>query len=273
MKIVFGILRAMPLWFLNIFFSFLMLVVYAAIPKRRKITQNNIKMAIGGNYKKAAVKTYLYFGRMIALNVKYLGDKKFILEHFKVTGMENYEYAKSLNKGIIVTTAHFGNWEMMVCAFGLLYEPVKIMARPMDNKSLDKLVNGIRESCKNRVLSARMSAFSFIKLLKKNEVLGVLIDQAGGDGSFRVDFFGKKAKVSESIALFSYKLGTPILPAYMKEHGDGTFEIIIEKPIVSHRLCDMKKDVEETMRNVYSRFEEWITKEPEKYLWMHNRWK
>ncbi len=272
MRTIFKILRSMPLGFLKFISYFAIMVVYALLSKRRKLAQNNIKMAIGGNYKKIAFQTYIYFAKMIAVNIKYLGNKEYVKKNVKVTGIENYEYAKSLNRGVIFTTAHFGNWEMMVCAFAYLHEPIYVMVRPLDNKNIDELVEEIRSSCGNKILSKRASSFSFIKLLRKNKTLGILVDQASSDDSFKIDFFNRKARVSEGIGVFSHKLKVPILPAYMNEN-EGKYEIVIEKPILPENTDSFKKDVEEIMKKVYSRFEEWIRKEPEKYLWMHNRWK
>ena len=272
MKTVFKILRSLPLSVLKLISYVAIMTVYIIMSKRRKLAQKNIKMAIGGNYKKTAIKTYLYFAKMIAINIKYLGDEDFIKKQVKVTGIENYQYAKFLNNGVIVTTAHFGNWEMMVCAFAFLYEPIYVMARPIDNKSVDNLVEEIRSSCGNTILSKRLSAFSFIKILRKGKILGVLVDQASSDDSFKIDFFNRKARVSEGIGVFSHKLNAPILPVYMKEDKNG-YEIVIEEPIMPQKSDDFKKDVEEIMKKVYNRFEEWIRKEPEKYLWLHNRWK
>ena len=272
MRTIFKILRSLPLSILKFISYGVIMIIYIVMPRRRRLAQNNIKMAIGGNYKKTAIKTYLYFAKMIAVNIKYLGDKDFIKKHVKVTGIENYRYAKSLNSGVIFTTAHFGNWELMVCAFAFLYEPIYVMARPLDNKSVDNIIEEIRSSCGNIILSSRLSSFSFIKLLRKNKILGVLVDQASSDDSFKIDFFNRKARVSEGIGVFSHKLNVPILPAYMKEDKNG-YEIVIEEPILPVKSDDFKKDVEEIMKKVYNRFEEWIRKEPEKYLWLHNRWK
>ncbi len=267
--LLFGLLRAMPLSCLKGITRFAMLLVYVAVPSRRRIAEKNIEMAIGKDASKITLKTYLYFADMIAINIKYLGRKCFV-ERIKIRGMENFEKAKSLGRGVIFTTAHFGNWEMLVCAFAMKKEPINVMVRPLDNRNLDKLVNRVRSSCGNRIISSRESAFTFIRILKRGEPLGVLIDQAGGDGSFKVEFFGRKAKVSESIALFSRKLGVPILPAYLR---DDTLEVIIEEPIIAPRTDDFEKDIANTMKKVYSRFEEWIRENPHKYLWMHNRWK
>lgn len=271
-EFVFKLLRSMPLGFLNLFFSSVMLSVYVFLPKRRRMAYENIRLAIGGNYKKTALRTYLYFAKMIALNVKYLGSEEFVKKYVTVKGVENYRYAKSLNRGVIFTTAHFGNWEMMVCASAFLYEPINIMVRPLDAKKVDQLVESVRKSCGNKILSSRLSAFSFIKLLRQNKILGILVDQASGNDSFKIDFFNRKVRVSEGIAVFSYKLGVPILPAYMKEY-DGRFEIVIEKPIFAKQSEDFNKEIKSTMEQIYGRFEKWIKNDPEKYFWMHNRWK
>ncbi len=273
MRLLYRFLKILPLWMLKGLFRFLSIIVYFALPKRRKIAQNNIKFAIGGDYKKLAFKSYLYFADMVAINVKYLGNRDFFEKRFTIVGYENYVKAKSKGNGVIFTTAHFGNWEMLVCGFAVLKEPIYIMVRPIDTKCVDDLVESVRASCGNRILSSRLSAFEFIRLLKRGNVLGILIDQAGGDGSFKVDFFSKKAKVSESVGVFCCKLDVPVLPAYLKEHDDGTYTIVIEDAIE----CDKDKvrmdAVQEVMDGIYKRFEKWIREEPHKYFWMHNRWK
>ncbi len=272
LNMVFKVLRKLPLPVLKSITSFSIMFVYLALPKRRRMAEDNIRLAIGGDYKKTALRTYLYFANMLAINIKYLGDEEFIKKHVKIKGIENYEYAKSLNRGVIFTTAHFGNWEMMVCAFALLYEPIYVMVRPLDNKSVDRLVESVRSSCGNKILSKRLSAFEFIRILRKNGVLGVLVDQASSNDTFRIDFFNRKARVSEGIGIFSHKLNIPILPAYMVEL-ENTYEVVIEKPILPNVEENFRKDVEDIMKKVYSRFEEWIRREPHKYFWMHNRWK
>ncbi len=272
MKLFYLFLRCLPIPLLKIIFRFFALLVYVALGNRRRITHENIKYAIGGDYKKLALKSYLYFADMVAVNVKFLEKREFFERNFTIEGIENYYEAKSKGKGVIFTTAHFGNWEMLVCGFAVLEEPINVMVRPIDAKSVDEVVEKARSSCGNRIISSRLSAFEFIRILKKGEALGILIDQAGGDGSFKVDFFSRKAKVSESVGVFCCKLGVPVLPAYLKEEG-RKFTIVIEEAIE----CDPKKHkmdaVQEVMDRIYERFEEWIKKEPHKYFWMHNRWK
>lgn len=272
MKFLYRILKILPMPILRTLFDFAAIILYLLLKKRRVIAQDNIKKAIGGDYKKTAFKTYLYFAKMISEDIKYIGNEKYIRGHVKIEGKEYYDYAKSLNRGVIIVTAHFGNWEMMACAGSFLTGRANIMVRPLDNKKLDEIIEGARTSCGNNMISSRESAFRFIKLLKKNETLGVLIDQAANKDSLKIDFFNRKARVNEGVAAFSYKLGTPVLPTYMKEHK-GKYTLVYGKPIICEHTGDFKKDVENMMIKIYSRFEEWIRRSPEKYLWMHNRWK
>lgn len=272
MKFLYKVLKILPMPILLALFDCLAVVLYSALKKRRLIAQDNIKKAIGGNYKKTALKTYLYFAKMAAENVKYIGNEKYIREHLTIEGEGYYDYAKSLNKGVIVVLAHFGNWEMMACAASFLKEKINIMVRPLDNRKLDEIIENARESCGSRVVSSRESTFRFIKMLKRNETIGILVDQAANEDSLKIDFFNRKARVNEGAAVFSYRLGTPVLPAYLEE-SEGKYTLVLEKPIICEHTDHFKKDMENMMIKIYSRFEEWIKHSPEKYLWMHNRWK
>jgi KDO2-lipid IV(A) lauroyltransferase len=273
MRFVFSMLRALPRCVLVWILSFAALLVYVLFPKRKKLAQENIKMAIGGNYKKTALKTYLYFAKMTAENIKYLGNEDYIKTHAKITGLENYKYAKSLNRGIIFSTAHFGNFEMMVCAFALLVEPVTIIVRPLDNKALNSIIEEKRTSCGNKLMSSKhANAFNFMKVLKRNGLLGILTDQGRRGDKMVVKFFNRDARVAEGVAVFAHKLGVPVLPAYIKEHAGG-YEVVIEEPIFADKSKDFQSDAKEIMGKLHKRFERWIRKEPYKYLWMHDRWK
>ncbi len=274
MKVLFKLLRILPYWLIRLLTSIVAILLYFVLKSRRKIGLENIKLALGYSTtqaKRILFKTYLYFAKMVALNIKYLGNKRFIERHFSIEGLENFKQAMSYSNTVIFTTAHFGNFEMLVCAFAALKQPITVMVRPLDNAALDNIVWKLRQSCGNEIVSARLSTFDFAKMLKNNNILGILADQYGGAKGLEVEFFRRPAKCSEGIAVLSYKNKTPILPAYLKEEGDR-FTIVIEKPIYPPDE-PFKQALHTIMRSIYIEFENWIKREPTKYLWMHNRWK
>jgi KDO2-lipid IV(A) lauroyltransferase len=274
MKYISRLLRLLPYSIIKALLGCLAIFLYFVLTSRRKIGLKNIELALGvdrAKAKKILFHTYLYFAKMVSLNIKYLGDKKFIEKHFRIEGIENFEEALSYNKGVMFTTAHFGNFEMLVCGFAVLKKPINVMVRPLDNKALDKLVLDLRQSCGNMVVSSRLSTFDFLKMLQNGQIVGILADQYGGSKGLDVEFFGRSTKSSEGIALLSYKNKIPILPAYLKEEGK-IFTIVIQKPIYPTGE-PFRKATYTIMRSIYAEFENWIKKEPTKYLWMHNRWK
>ncbi len=274
--IVIYILRIFPRFLFKFFFSFLAFLLWWLIPNRRKIAINNIKHAFKRDdewTKKMAKKTYIFFADFITDCIKLLGaDKKKIRKCIEIEGLENFLEAKKKSGNIIWVTAHFSNWEIMVYAFGLLKEKCYIIARPLDCKMLDKIVNKLREKGGNKVISSRKSSMYFLNLLRKKIDLGVLIDQDAGSKGMFVDFFRRKVSVSEGIALFSLRLGVPILPAYITKKNKK-FVIHIEPMVKVKEGANLKEKTHNIMQFIYTRFEEWIREYPHCYFWVHNRWK
>lgn len=222
--------------------------------------------------KKTAKRTYIFFADFITDCIKLLGaDKKKIRKCVEIEGLENFLEAKEKSGSIIWVTAHFGNWEIMAYAFSLLIGEAYIIARPFDCKMLDRTINKLREKGGNKVISSRENTMYFLDLLKQRVNLGILVDQDAGSKGMFVNFFRRKASVSEGIALFSLRLNVPILPAYMVKK-DGKFIFHIEPP-VKVEGNDLKEKTYNIMQFVYNRFEEWIRGYPHCYFWVHNRWK
>jgi KDO2-lipid IV(A) lauroyltransferase len=274
--IVVYVLRIFPRFLLKIFFSFLAFLLWWLVPKRRKITINNIKHAFKRDdewTEKIAKKTYIFFADFITDCIKLLGtDKEKIRKYVEIEGLKNFLEAKKKSGNIIWITAHFSNWEIMAYAFSVLEEKFYIVARPLDCEILDNVVNRLREKGGNKVISSRKSSMYFLNLLRKKIDLGVLIDQdAGGKGMF-VDFFGRKASASEGMALFSLRLNVPILPAYITKKNKK-FVVHIEPMVKIKEGANFKEKTYNIMQSVYNRFEEWIKEYPHCYFWVHNRWK
>jgi KDO2-lipid IV(A) lauroyltransferase len=91
-------------------------------------------------------------------------------------GREERCVALAQGKGILFCTGHFGYWEQQAIAHALKFEPMAVMARPLDNPRLHDLLERIRASNGNSVIyrrgavrrrcvcsmTARASAFSSI---------------------------------------------------------------------------------------------------------------
>ena len=97
-------------------------------------------------------------------------------------------------RGVLVATAHLGNWELSAFAHALMTSPMNVVVRPLDNPLIDRLVERRRALTGNRPIGKKDFARSILKALAANQAVGILIDQNAGleDGTF-VDFFGLPA--------------------------------------------------------------------------------
>lgn len=184
-------------------------------------------------------------------------------------GLENYQAAKSKGRGILVATAHFGNWELSAFAHALMTEPMKVMIRPLDNPLVDDLVETSRKLSGNTLLEKKDAARAVIKALRNNEAVGILIDQntTPSEGVF-IDFFGKKACAGSAFVKLAHHTGAAVLPGFALWDETTRRYILHFLPEVP-----MTGDVEADTQRVHSVFERVIRQRPEQWMWIHRRWK
>ena len=115
------------------------------------------------------------------------------------------------------------------------------------------------------------SAKNMIKVLKNGGDLALLVDQKDSSGPL-INFFNKKAYASEGFANLALKYQTMICPVYSIRNKDGSFQLIFEKPLEFNEYQNLTpKDLVQKVYIEY--FESWINKNPEQWLWSHERWK
>lgn len=184
-------------------------------------------------------------------------------------GLENYTAAKAKGRGVLIATAHLGNWELSAFAHALMTEPMFVMVRPLDNRLVDELVEGRRQLSGNRLLLKKDAALSVVRALRNNEAVGVLIDQntALEEGVF-IDFFGKKACASAAFAKLAVRTGAAVVP------GFALWEPA-EKKYVLHFFPEMQLsgDAQRDTQAIHTEFERIIRRYPDQWMWIHRRWK
>jgi KDO2-lipid IV(A) lauroyltransferase len=190
-------------------------------------------------------------------------------------GLENFQRAYEKGKGILFLTAHFGNWEWMAASFPLqTHHPCHVVFRPLDNRFLDDLVEGLRMATGNQTIPKQKAMGQILRLLKGGELVGILLDQnmAWQEGVF-VDFFGEKACTNTGMALLALKTEAPVVPAFNIRQRDGRYRVIIEPEVPVIRTGDKDKDVMENTQRFTQIIERYVRDYPDHWLWMHQRWK
>jgi len=192
-----------------------------------------------------------------------------VSEWIRYDGFEHYERAKQRGNGVLFATAHLGNWELSAYAHALLTEPMNVVVRPLDNPLIDELVERRRGLSGNMLLSKRDFARSILHALRKNEPVGILVDQnASTDNGAFVPFFGKDACANLTFAKLAARSGAAVIPGFALWNAAERRYVLKFYPEVP-----MTGDALEDTRRIQRAIEDAIREAPEQWLWIHRRWK
>jgi Kdo2-lipid IVA lauroyltransferase/acyltransferase len=254
-------------------------IFYALMPKLRKTADVNLRIAfpeLSDAQREAVVRGML---RNLAwMVVEFARFPRYSKENIEqmvvIDGHENFQEGKRRGKGVLVLTGHIGAWELSSFAHALYGYPLHYMARPLDNKRIDALVNGYRCLSGNQPIFKNESARVMLKVLKDAGTIGILADQntMPDEGAF-VNFFGKKASTTTGIARVALHTDAAVVPGYaVWDRNSRKYRLCFEPAVELSRTGDTERDVFENTQKFAKVIEEIIRKYPDQWVWVHGRW-
>ncbi len=247
--------------------------------RHRAVAHTNLQRAFGAEkeeraMKEIAVGAFMNLGRAIAeiTRAPVMSDAQ-ILEVLQIEGLTHYHAARALGRGVILLTAHFGNWEWVATGMALRGFPIHVVARPLDNPHLDWMIHGWRVRGGNRVLNKHTASAEIIRLLRQGEMIGVLLDQnARREDAVFVDYFGVPAATHKGVAIIALRTGAPVLPIFFIREG-AQRRIIIEAPLTLPRSGTLKQNMLDATALFTQKIESYVRRYPDHWIWIHRRWK
>lgn len=199
-------------------------------------------------------------------------DREAYRARLEIEGWEHFEQAEQEGKGVLLMTAHIGNWEALAQAMALRDRPVSFVARPLDNPYLEREIRRIRERFGNRTIPKRGAARQLIRTLRGGGITGLLIDQRVHPNEGRAyDFFGHPAYTTPLMARLSLRTGAPVVPVFgIPIEGWKRCRIVYRSPIFPE--SNGEDAVDRLTLQYLGTIEEAIRQWPEMWLWAHRRW-
>lgn len=187
----------------------------------------------------------------------------------------NAVVATARERGAIILTAHFGNWELLAYACGLLGQPVTLIHRRMRNALVDHEIGVLRGGAGTQAIPKKAAAKEALRRLKARALVAIPIDQnqVRSFGVF-VEFFGKPACTTAGPARLSMLTGAPIIPVFIVREGTSERHRIIVLPEIElARTGDREADILATTQRCTAAFEAIVRQHPDHWIWFHKRWK
>jgi KDO2-lipid IV(A) lauroyltransferase len=190
-------------------------------------------------------------------------------------GLENYQQAYDRGKGVLFVTAHFGGWELSAFAHSLHGYRVNIVMRPMDNKYLDRMLQGYRTMHGNRVVPKDEFVRGLLAAMKAGETVGILMDtnMTPPQGVF-VDFFGTQACTASGLARIALRTDAAVVPGFtIWDSGLGKYRLRFDPALELIRTGNLEADIVANTQRFTKVIEEYVREYPDQWLWVHRRWK
>lgn len=256
-------------------------LLYYALPKRSRIAYRNLRACFAVEKSPAEMKLIArrFFQNLCMSAVEFLRspslDRQYFESHVDYRGQSILEEALNQKKGILLLTAHFGNWELLNISAGIKGHPMTVLVRTQKHTRSDALLNEIR-SCKgSRMVTKGMPIREVMRALHQGEIVGVLADQDSGRNGIFVPFFGRLSSVPAGIIHMAFKTHSEILPVFIRRVAHTHHQIQIRKLSVPAAYSKEEEAglEQKALQSFSTLLEEEIRRFPDQWLWGHRRWK
>ena len=244
------------------------------LDQKKKIEDNLKNSNIGSDdldRKKIIKKMWGNYGRILA---EYPFLKKFKNNIFKkyieIEGINYLEEIKKNKKKVVFISGHFNNFELMAMHLENSGLNVAAIYRPLNNIFLNGIMEKIRLNhiCKKQIKKGKSGTRELLQVFKDGYSIALMIDQRVSEG-IKSKFFNRSALTTTIPAQLVKKYNVEVVPVYIERKNGVYFKMQINKPI----LFNENKSFEEITDRLNKILEEMILKNPDQWIWSHDRWK
>jgi len=255
-------------------------LAYAFLRRHRRLSLKNLKIAFGqtmseSQRRQLARQSFLHFGRMVLDTIKFAFLKRQDRSQLiQVEGLDNLRQALSQGRGVLIFSAHLGNWEVASWAISS-FTPLHVVARPLDNPLLEKELLKMRQALGARVISKFLAARPILRALQAQESVAILIDQnVLRSQAVFVDFFGLTAATTPALASFHLHTQAPLLPIFCLMTPERRYLVKIHPPLSFSASKAAEPEALLQITQVLTKMiEQEIRQYPGQWLWFHDRWR
>lgn len=248
------------------------------VPHRR-IARRNLRLAFpdwsAEKIRRTSKRVFQHFGTTF-LEVCQLASysEADVMDRVRLVGEKHWRRALDSNQGLILVSAHLGNWE-----FGTQYtacymkKPTLGVVKKIPFRPLNQWVHDLRTRFGIDIIYKKGALPDMRQALRRNWVVGLLVDQSRRKESVDVNFFGYKVPATPAAAFLGLRCKSPILPIFCVREASGKLTVHVDEPIDLIRTGNLRSDIQTNTQLITDAVERVIRKYPEQWFWVHKRWK
>ncbi|MBC8016761.1 MAG: lysophospholipid acyltransferase family protein [Sporomusaceae bacterium] len=190
--------------------------------------------------------------------------------------IENRHYldqALSDGKGVVLLTAHIGNWEWLGASLAMAGFPLTGVAKRQPNDQHTRILNENRQRAGIEIFSrGTTEVIGAARALKQGKIVALLADQDAGSQGLFVEFFGKMSSTPLGPTIFAKKFKSPVVPAFIVRRPEGGHRVILHEPMYYQDTGKTDEDIYSFTTQTTKIIEDTIRQYPDEWIWFQKRW-
>jgi len=271
-----AIASALPLRLLFALGQFLGFCAWIVLGKYRRLAKRNVAIAFGRE------KSPRELRRLVRRHFQRLGAN--LLSSVKLSAMplekvatrietENFDIVhRYLRAGrpVVLVLSHLANWELLahILPQFIGYVRNSTIYQKLGNRFIDEHMRRGRGRAGVEMFDRKGGFEKAIKLLRYGGAIGILSDQHAGDSGLWVPFFGRLASTSPLPALLAKRTGAALIGMALYTKPQARWRIVVSPALEANH-----KSVESLTAKTNGLIAAQISRAPEDWFWVHNRWK
>jgi Kdo2-lipid IVA lauroyltransferase/acyltransferase len=246
---------------------------------RKRVTRDNLARALPElpveERERIVRRAYMNYGiAMVEMLWAYSQKPEVLKPLVRIENPGLLDAARRRGKGVILLSAHFGSWELLLSSVRL-HLPVRVTAivQRQRNELVDAFIDRARSRFDSVMVPMGPAVREVLSALQKNEIVLVLGDQSGPKESIFIPFFGRPSATHRGAAAFALRTGAAMVMLLLVRQEDGTYCGKFEEVDTGSLTGSREDQVTELTKRHTALLEQGIRRHPDHWLWMHKRWK
>jgi KDO2-lipid IV(A) lauroyltransferase len=188
-----------------------------------------------------------------------------------IDGLDRILKLVDSGRGVVIFTAHCGNWEWLSYVTGTFGRPLAVLQRERDDPQMNRFITALRARAGVRTIDrgSATATRDMIRALRGGGFLAFVLDQNIRTESVKVPFFGRPALTAIGPVKFAIHREAVVVAAFIERRADGRQYARFTEPI----HCRRDDDPVALAALITAAIEQQIRRAPEQWVWMHDRWR
>jgi KDO2-lipid IV(A) lauroyltransferase len=195
-----------------------------------------------------------------------------VRQRVEFDGWHYLDAALEHGKGAIFCSVHMGSWDLGAGALALAGYPVNAVVDTFKHPHLNEFIQNSRRHTGMNVIPVNEAPRRVLKVLRQNEVLGLLVDRPTPNEGVPVSFFGAEAWLPAGAAALSLRTGARVLTMGLVRRPDNSFVGLIHPPIEYQPTGDREQDIQALTQRIVASLEEMIRAYPDQWFMFRRMW-